>query len=317
MMNDVAESFLEIQASPELLREHMVRLSNHGYRRSRVGGWVAEMRVLIVHECSGVETTSSEAESRFSEVQPHLSPFSPHVLTSNNSILRLARRSALKEPSAYVAVSYCWHRQHSELSANISDKPFEVVCENLARRPSNTPPDVLYRSLTYAKAHNINALWIDQECIDQSDPMDKENGIQEMDKVYQESESPIAVLEFSFQSQTELDVFASISLTNERWFERAWTLQESVLAGVGMVLLLGCLGLHKPPNFGPTPGELEICIFDFQNTVANVRGMIEEGLAAGVWSDPSCAINASNCADVIWNYMPFIAPDLIPGSHIP
>ena len=81
-----------------------------------------------------------------------------------------------------------------------------------------------------------------------------------------------------------------------------------------MILLLGCSGLHKPPDFGPTPGELELCIFDFQNTMVNVRGMIEEGLAAGVWSDPGCAINASNCADVIWNYMPFIAPDLIPGT---
>ena len=137
---------------------------------------------------------------------------------------------------------------------------------NLARRPSDTPPDVLYRSLAYAKAHNINALWIDQECIDQSDPMHQENGIQEMDKVYQESESHIAVLEFSFQSQIELDVFASIcdwklitfdpshievlesvliALTNERWFERAWTLQESVSAGAGMELLLGCSGLHN------------------------------------------------------------------------
>ena len=37
-MNDGAQSFLEIQASPELLRAHMVRLSNHGYRLFRVGG---------------------------------------------------------------------------------------------------------------------------------------------------------------------------------------------------------------------------------------------------------------------------------------
>ena len=165
--------------------------------------------------------------------------------------------------------------------------------------------------------------------------MDKENGIQEMDKAYQESGSPIAVLEFSFQSQIALDVFASIcdwkliafdpshievlesvliAFTNDRCFERAWTLEESVSAGAGIILLLDCSGLHKPPDFGPTPGELEICFFNFQNTMANVWGMIEEGLAAGVWSDPSCAINASNCADVIWNYMPFIAPDLIPGT---
>ena len=81
MMDDIAQSLLEIQASPKLLREHMVRLSNHGYRRSRVGSWVTGMRVLIIHQFSGVETIPSEEGSGLLEVQRHLSPFSPHVLT--------------------------------------------------------------------------------------------------------------------------------------------------------------------------------------------------------------------------------------------
>ena len=67
-MNDITQSLLDIQASPRLLREHMVRLSNHGYRRSRVGGWVTGMRVLIIHQFSGVKTTSSETESSLLEV---------------------------------------------------------------------------------------------------------------------------------------------------------------------------------------------------------------------------------------------------------
>ncbi len=157
-----------------------------------------------------------------------------------------------------------------------------------------------------------------------------------MDLVYHESDYPIAVLEFSFQSQNELDVFVSIcdqalytfdpsqievlesvlvALTSDKWFERAWTLQESVAAGAGMILLLGCPGLQKPPDFGFTPGEFEICIFDFQNALVNVRIFIEEGLAADIWSDPSCAINASNCADVIWNHIPFIVPKFAPSAR--
>ena len=335
-MNDIARSISDIEASPKLLREHMVRLSSHGYRRSRARGWVTGMRVLTIHKSSGMDMNSSEAESDLSEVQTRLSPFSTYIPSFHNTILRLVRRSALKEPSAYVAVSYCWNREHSEGSANTRERPLEVVCEDLTRRPTNTPPDVLYRSMAYAEAQSINALWIDQECIDQNDPMDKENGIQEMDLVYHESDYPIAVLEFSFQSQNELDVFASIcdqalytfdpsqidvlesvlvALTRDKWFERAWTLQESVSAGAGMTLLLGCPGLQKPPDFGPTPGEFEICIFDFQNALVNVRVFIEEGLAADVWSDPSCAINASNCADVIWNHIPFIVPDFAPGAR--
>ena len=93
------------------------------------------------------------------------------------------------------------------------------------------------------------------------------------------------------------------------------TLQESVSAGASMILLLGCPGLQKPPDFGLTPGEFEISIFDFQNAMVNVRVLIEEGLAAGVWSDSSCAINASNCADVIWNYIPFIVPNFTPDTR--
>ena len=334
-MNDIAQSLVDIQASPKLLREHMVRLSSHRYRRSRVRGWVTGMRVLFIHQSSDVDVISSEAENGPLEVQPHLLPLSTQVLTSQNRILRLGRRSSLKEPSAYVAVSYCWNREHPERSANSRGNPLEVICENLARRPTNTPPDVLYRSIVYAEAQNINALWIDQECIDQNDPIDKEKGIQEMDLVYHESDYPVAVLEFSFQSQNELDVFVSIcdqalynfdpskievlesvleALTSDKWFERAWTLQESVSAGAGMILLLGCPGLQKPPDFGLTPGELEICIFDLQNAMVNVRVLVEEGIAADIWFDPSCAINASNCADVIWNYIPFIVPRFVPGT---
>ncbi|MCJ1454644.1 hypothetical protein MMC28_004997 [Mycoblastus sanguinarius] len=151
-----------------------------------------------------------------------------------------------------------------------------------------------------------------------------------MDMVYQESDHPVAVLEFEFQTQVELDVFSSIcddgfftfdssqievlksvlaALADDKWFERAWTLQESVSAGVSMTLLLGCPGLQKSPHFGPTPGDLEISIWDFQNAMVNVRNLIEEALAANIWSDTSDAINASNCADILWNYIPTITPD--------
>ena len=337
-MNDVDRSLRDIQASPEHLREQIVRLSKHGYRRSRARGWVNKMRFLIINQLSGVETTSSQSESASSEVPVHLSSLSPQDATSQNNTLQLARRSALKDASAYVAVSYCWNRARSEWSPVNGDKSLQVICENLSRRPTIAPSDVLYRSIAYAEAQNINAVWIDQECIDQSDPVEKEMAIQEMDIVYEESNYPIAVLEFSFQTQTELDVFASIcdqvlytfdpsqievlesvllDLTEETWFERAWTLQESVSAGARMKLLLGCPGLQKSPDFGLTPGEFEISIFDFQNAMVNARNFIEEGLAASVWPDSSSAVNASNCADVLWNYIPFFIPDSNDGTSKP
>ena len=331
-MNDVDRNLRDIQASPEHLREQMVGLSNNGYRRSRARGWITRMRFLILNQPSGGETTSPKSESDSLAVQPHISTFAPHLPDSSRNFLQLARRAALKDTSAYVAVSYCWNRERKNWSPSDSDKPLQVACENLSTRPSNAPFDVLYRSMAYAKAKNVNAIWIDQECIDQNDSVEKGDAIQEMDLVYQESNHPIAVLEFCFQTQSELDVFASIcdqvfytfdpsqievlesvlgALTDDKWFERAWTLQESVSAGASMILLLGCPGLQKSPHFGLTPGEFEISIFDFQQAMVNTRIFIEEGLAASIWSDSSNAINASNCADILWNYIPTTIPDFV------
>lgn len=334
-MNDVGRSLHDIQASPEHLREQIVSLSKHGYRRSRARGWVTKMRCLIINQSSGMEGTSSRSENGLSA---HLSSLSPQDATSHKNTLQLVRRSALKDASAYVAVSYCWNRARSKWPPVDGDKSLQVVCEDLSKRPINAPSDVLYRSIAYAEAQNINAIWIDQECIDQSDPVEKEMAIQEMDMVYEESNYAIAVLEFSFQTQTELDVFASIcdqvfytfdpsqievlesvlqDLTEETWFERAWTLQESVSAGAGMKLLLGCPGLQKSSHFGLTPGEFEISVFDFQNAMVNVRIFIEEGLAASVWPDSSSAVYASNYADILWNYVPFSIPYSTDGTWKP
>ena len=334
-MNDVDRSLCDIQASPEHLREQMVVFSKNGYRRSRARGWITRMRFLILSQHCGRATASPLPEIDSSEAQPHVSAFAPHLLDSCGNFVYLAGRAALKDASAYVAVSYCWNREHTDWFPRDSDKPLQVICEDLSRRPSNAPSDVLYRSMAYARARNVNAIWIDQECIDQNDGVEKAEAIQEMDLVYQEADHAIAVLEYYFQTQSELDVFASVcdlvlysfdpsqievlesvlfALTNEEWFERAWTLQESVSAGESMILLLGCPGLQKAAHFGLTPGEFEISIFDFQQAMVNTRIWIEEGLAASIWPDPSSAIITSNYADILWNHIPTTLSDIFPDT---
>lgn len=100
------------------------------------------------------------------------------------------------------------------------------------------------------------------------------------------------------------------SLASDSWFTRAWTLQESISAGVTMMLLMGC-GTHlsKPEFLGPTPGEIEISIWDFQNAMMHARLLIEEHLNAKTWPDETTAIQASNSADELWNLFPSIYPD--------
>lgn len=47
-MNDVDQSLRDIRASPEQLREEIVRLSEHGHRRSRAQGWATKVRFLTI-----------------------------------------------------------------------------------------------------------------------------------------------------------------------------------------------------------------------------------------------------------------------------
>lgn len=306
----------------------MVDISKSSFCRLHAS--VDRTRFLLIVQGAGEPETSALLSEPSSGLPAslELSLQGPSFERQRNQI-KIGRRSSLRKTSSYVAVSYCWNRS-SDQPSNDRYESVEILCEDLSTRRSAAPLDVLHRSMAYAAAHHVNAIWIDQECIDQDDPIDKEESIQGMDVIYQESDYPIAVLEFCFDTQAQLDSFSSIcgddltgfdptqvgtlesvlmALNNDQWFERAWTLQESVSAGVSMTLLLGCPGLHKLSYFGVTPGEFEISIWDFQNAMVNVRGLIEEGLAAGIWPDDSSAISASNCADVLWNCMPTNMPD--------
>ena len=328
-MNVVEPSLQDIHKSSTQLRQQMVDISRHAFRRSRWRGSAQRFLVLVDEDCTG--NISLKQAWDFPALQASLlsSYTSSGDYTLPCSTSQIVPRSTLSSPSAYVAVSYCLNRDN-QWSWESADEALEVHCEDLSRRRSTTPVDVICRSIAFAIAHNVNAVWIDQECINQSDPIDLKTNMQEMDLVYHESDHAIAVLDFEFQSQAELDVFASVcddgfftfdpnqieeleqvllGLRDDKWFERAWTLQESVSAGVSMILLLGCPGLEKPACFGSTLRELEISIWDFQNAMVNVRNYVEEGLGAGIWLDDSCAISVSNCADILWNYIPTIVPD--------
>lgn len=320
----------EIQSSQPRLREQMVEISKYGSRRSRTRASADRVRFLMSDLAMNTDTIPWQRAVDPPNPQiPPLSPTSLSLCPFAQSTLQITRRSALSSAGAYVAVSYCWNR-NIQWSCQCSNAPLEILCEDSTRRHCATPFDVIHRSIAFAVAHGVNGIWIDQECIDQTDPVDKEKSIQEMDMIYQEADHAIAVLEYAFQSQAELDAFVSVcdpdffdfdptqievlesviyDLLQDKWFERAWTLQESVSAGVNMTLLLRCRGLQKPPHFGPTLEDFEISIWDFQNAMVNMRNYIEEGLAANVWSDPQVAIDASNSADCLWNSIPTILPD--------
>ena len=264
-MNAAESSLSEVSGSPALLRQQMVEISKHGFYRSKVRRSIDILSFLIIDQVKGVRIEPEQLPIDSAEQQePSTSLCFSYDLIPSNSLIRLAGPSALKKSSAYVAVSYTWSRDPGFFSAVDPDDPFfRILCDDMSERRSSTPLEVHYRSTAYAVTHGIGAIWIDQDCIDQTNPIEKEHSIQEMDLIYQESDHPIAVLEFRFMTQAELDVFASIcddkfftfdpnqievlesvllALSEDNWFKRAWTLQESVSAGVSMPLLLNAMG---------------------------------------------------------------------------
>ncbi|KAG8530773.1 uncharacterized protein KY384_004130 [Bacidia gigantensis] len=250
-----------------------------------------EMRQAILDVAANVSTRerSQSSRMRFLERQNSQDEKDP------SKLLKLKSCSALVDSEHYVAVSYCWRREQAGWYSTDDEPPLKVVLED-----------------------------------------EKEDAIQNMDLVYQDSTHPIAILESCFETQAELDVFASVvdpgffdfdpdniealddileTFTNDQWFSRAWTLQESISAGVSMSFLIGCPGLDKPEVFGQISDEVEISLWDFQEAMVNARNLIEEGFAQNVWSDTSSAIHASNCADELWNRIPTILPNKLPAIH--
>ncbi|KAH6715572.1 heterokaryon incompatibility protein-domain-containing protein [Leptodontidium sp. MPI-SDFR-AT-0119] len=169
----------------------------------------------------------------------------------------------------FVAVSYCWPPLQYDTEGNAIQHKGRYSVKDLDGRvrPNRAPEDVITRAVEFAAQSGIRLIWIDQECIDQEDPADKELGIQVMDKVYQRAFLSIGLLRSRIESQdtlralhhvlTNSDDFEGFSnaniptpdlveslisffghVMNDPWHTRAWVLQESLSAGPRMVLLL-------------------------------------------------------------------------------
>ena len=332
--DDTIKAFGEIHPSPESFRQQMVEIANHKSRRNGARDWISNMRFLVIdHPEQSIlhpETVEAAPSSRqWPSLFDLVNESEDHVMQ-----LRLKKRQEMSDPNAYVAVSYTWNRENSEWLDDLHLPQVQVLVDENPPRGTTIPSDVLYRSIVYAMHRGISAIWIDQECINQDDARDKEDGIQAMDIVYEEACESIVTLECYMDRQEHIDLLEAAvqgeefqpdliealvelleALLIDAWFTRAWTLQESMSAGVSMTLLIPCdPALRKPKELGPNPGEIELSIFNFQNAMVHIRCLIEEGLAAAAWEDEGNAIYASNCADNLWNFVPTRTLDSLDSS---
>lgn len=228
----------------------MITISNHTQDRGKQVEWADHLKFLTPYRKSDTEDEDS-SENDCSCVAFDASFFARAELQ-----LRLTTPEDTPECTHYVAVSYCW--SSSENSA-YKGTPFSVTRQDGSTKRPSCPKSLLDRVIQFACGKGMSFIWIDQECIDQDDTLDKTVGIQAMDLVYQRAEYSLAVLEVCITEQRHLDGLERLlefrpdgedgdSLSNaceamriimsDRWFERAWCLQESVSGCRRMTLLI-------------------------------------------------------------------------------
>ncbi|RAR07292.1 HET-like protein [Stemphylium lycopersici] len=170
--------------------------------------------------------------------------------------LRLTRRSEHNpddDACSYVAVSYTWE-QPKGLEAILSVPKYKIWTSATESHSPYCPPSVLHRALQYdIQKTKTGRLWIDQECINQDNTVDRDEHVTNMHTIYKQSLCTVILLcqyldsteanlltnfvtmgeqdklgDFLDQNQDIVsqlhDVFKS--LLKDPYFTRAWTYQE-------------------------------------------------------------------------------------------
>ncbi|GME34230.1 Heterokaryon incompatibility protein [Neofusicoccum parvum] len=218
----------------------------------------------------------------------------------------LTRATVNGRTGHYIAISYPWtaSAQPTTVDRGATGGWRIRAAAGRAHAASAIRDAVLERAARCAAALGCPNVWIDRECIPQDGGPENEVAMHTMDLVYQFSEWPVALLFCPIASKEELAVFNKIMLrrfiapgeeggdvlresvdaemargalgvlkgiTDDPWWERAWTFQENYCAGPKMNLLIplrdrGLWRKRQKYEFWRTcdvPGELMVNSVDF------------------------------------------------------
>ncbi|KAM0709731.1 hypothetical protein Q7P35_003771 [Cladosporium inversicolor] len=247
----------QLYPSSDEMRAAMIEIAQHKIDgREAAEDWSNHLRFLAA------DTTSQHVEPQVrdlggSDSEDCTCVSNPSIsLSKDERQLMVTDPADLAECTHYLAVSYCCS---SSAEAKYNGLSYSVRRKGVVVAPA-CPSDSLRRVINFARECGLDYLWIDQECIEQDDPDDKDVGIQAMDLVYQMAEQSVAVLEVQINEQRHLDALGLLQVCDgeedlspadlqdliealevvlgDRWFERTWCLQESTSAARKMALLI-------------------------------------------------------------------------------
>ena len=337
---DADKAFSDLYPDESIFRAHLWALQGCISDRKNYHSWARQLRFVAPvqgNETASTSVTASDdpeekaetiddgsttSESSSGDCQCKAWPsFRGHV---GEKALQITPAAGISDCTHYVAVSWCWKTTGSS---------FEHYMVGNVNRKSKTPSVIMSRAIAFAANKNQSFIWIDKECIDQDNRDDKEAGIQSMDLVYQRSRWPVGLLNSFFDKQYHLDIWDCLMgregiatermghllevlqiLAGDKWFTRAWILQETVAGGMGMTLLARHKdGLDKPYSLGTIEGEIELTIGELQNCLAWAEECVDD---AGADLDEGIADEIKQLTLKIWDFNPTMShdPDIGPAE---
>ncbi|KAI1370478.1 hypothetical protein F4677DRAFT_351742 [Hypoxylon crocopeplum] len=172
----------------------------------------------------------------------------------------------------YVAVSYCWPVPEKDSDGKTIDMTGTYRIRDLdgTLRNNRAPDDVLDRAVDVANSCGLRMIWIDQECLPQSKPGDLEEnrredqlGVQAMDIVYNRAICTAGLHDVEISNPAQADAIITLirmaetrrvprvdavflnraldfleAVSRDRWYTRAWVVQEALSAGDGLMIVL-------------------------------------------------------------------------------
>lgn len=138
-----------------------------------------------------------------------------------------------RPPSEYAFLSYTWSHSSEELS---HDDAYHIYCGSLTDNSWSGRHTAAYRRVVQAcqraRAHEIQYLWVDYLCVDQSSLADVAESVTGSFRLVWDAALCIVHLSDLAPPPSEGDSLAALerALSSCRWFTRAWTLQELIAA---------------------------------------------------------------------------------------
>ncbi|KEY67028.1 hypothetical protein S7711_04710 [Stachybotrys chartarum IBT 7711] len=243
----------------------------------------------------------------------------------------------------YVAVSYCWPLPKTGADGKIVQERRSYQVRDLDGnvRPNRVMDDVLDRAVDFANTYGLRMIWIDQECLPQpteessaEDWREQELGVQAMDIVYHRGTVTAGLLSSTILHQAQADAICRVSqlqqrpfilpgdithvvnflnmVRADRWYTRAWVVQEALSAGRTLMLVFKtAAGVKSSDNYRisgfqePPPHSLDkdtrsrfskifcLSVTDFQDLVDNFKRLV-----ASVQATVPFEIPASTMAEI-------------------